>query len=360
MLEEPRDLPGLAIERVAAAHSFQSVREGKSDPMGIKSAQGLTVALSLVVAMVSVLLPVPAIAQTKTQAGTQAGQPANASLQKRIEQLEEQIVDLQVVIGTLESLAKTGGHGSGNSGLGGRGGGGNADSGRLRGVETQINALTAQVERLAGEVAAMQGRPSRVEGFREGSLGPSPLPSAGQGRAPASPSAGGGFGATTVTPSGEEDAIGGLIQQATQEPPAPLPANAPPVGGTDSPQDVYDTAYGHLLQQNYKAAQDGFRDFLRRFPDDKQVPNALYWLGETYYVQQNYADAAEAFDIVTAAYASSNKAPDSQLKRAMSLANLGKRNEACSAFRSLSSRYPNAPDYVKSKADSESQRVGCS
>src|SRR5262245_54871472 len=37
-----------------------------------------------------------------------AAPPGDAGLQRRVEQLEEQLVDLQVVIGTLESLAKGG------------------------------------------------------------------------------------------------------------------------------------------------------------------------------------------------------------------------------------------------------------
>jgi tol-pal system protein YbgF len=300
-----------------------------------------------------------ALAQEKSATGQKSGSGStNASLQRRVQQLEEQIIDLQVVIGTLESLAKTGtaSHGSGNSGLAvRRSGGGSVDSGRLSGVETQINALTAQVNQLARQVQSIQAQGPR----QQGAIGPNST--AGSSTRVA------GFGATTVTPGVGDDAIGGLIEQSegvASKPPGTQTARLPDVAGApasgETPRQYYEAAYGHLLQQDYAAAQAGFREFLRRFPKDALVPNALYWLGETYYVQHNYADAAEAFDIVTAAYAGSNKAPDSQLKRAMSLANLGKRNEACSAFRSLVSRYPNAPDHVKSKADSESQRVGCS
>ncbi len=95
------------------------------------------------------------------------------------------------------------------------------------------------------------------------------------------------------------------------------------------------------------AAQAGFGDFLKRFPNHALVPNALYWLGETYYVQKNYADAAEAFDIVLSAHGNSNKAPDSQLKKAMSLSQQGKNADACSALRQLATKFPNAPSHVK-------------
>ncbi len=89
------------------------------------------------------------------------------------------------------------------------------------------------------------------------------------------------------------------------------------------------------------------------------APNALYWLGESHYVQRNYADAAEAFDLVVSSYSSSNKAADAQLKRGMSLAQLGKKQDACTAFRELPTKFPTAPPLLKSKADGERQRAGC-
>jgi tol-pal system protein YbgF len=132
-----------------------------------------------------------------------------------------------------------------------------------------------------------------------------------------------------------------------------------PGASSANPKQLYETAYGYLLQQDYSAAQAGFADFLKRFPKDSLAPNALYWLGETHYVQRNYADAAEAFDLVTGSFGSSTKAPDAQLKRGMALAQLGKKQDACAAFRELGARFPNAPPHVKSKAESELQRTGC-
>jgi tol-pal system protein YbgF len=132
-----------------------------------------------------------------------------------------------------------------------------------------------------------------------------------------------------------------------------------PGGAGASPKQLYETAYGYLLQQDYGAAQAGFRDFLKTYPQDALAPNALYWLGESHYVQRNYADAAEAFDLVISAYGTSSKAPDAQLKRGMALAQLGKRQDACTALRSVGSKYPSAPAQLKAKADSERQRIGC-
>jgi tol-pal system protein YbgF len=290
----------------------------------------------------------------------------SAQLRDRVNQLEGQIVDLQVVIGTLESLARTGG--AAPAPVRSEAGGGMAgnDRARLDSIETQIRALTAQVEQLAAEV-------------RAGSL---------QRRSdagPAAPSGFGGepqvgrFGSTTVTSdnAGPTDGLGypdpGARAPAPAAPAGPSTYGSeslPAPGGGDqfaavdpgaaaNPKQLYETAYGHLLQQDYGAAQSGFRDFLRTYPQDPLAPNALYWLGESHYVQRNYADAAEAFDIVVQTYASSGKAPDAQLKRGMALAQLGKRQEACTTLRGVTSKFPGAPAQLKAKADGERQRIGC-
>lgn len=305
----------------------------------------------------------------------------SAGLRQRVEQLEGQLVDLQVVIGTLESLARTGGAQSApvrSEQGGGQGGGMSAgDSVRLDSLETQIRALTAQVEQLSNEMRAQGaagGRRSDASGPSGQGFGDdgtqtsrfgstevtsdsgfeqrSPGPGAGSG-----PSAGG----SAFPPVDPQQPAAPSTYGTESLPPPPggeQHAAADPMGG-GSAKEVYENAYGHLLQQDYGAAQAGFRDFLKTYPKDPLAPNALYWLGESHYVQRNFADAAEAFDLVIQAYGTSGKAPDAQLKRGMSLAQLGKRQDACASLRAVSSKYPNAPPLLKSKADTERQRIGC-
>jgi tol-pal system protein YbgF len=337
----------------------------------------------------------------KNAAQTPAGGGDSAGLRQRVEQLEEQLVDLQVVIGTLESLARTGGATSAPARSEASGGVAASDKGRLDSIETQIRALTAQVEQLASDV-------------RNGAQRRSDAAGAGSGFADAGPQTS-RFGSTTVT-SDNADPIGALAEanpgpesspstgaaapssrfgasppgaSSGAAPPTNVPGAAPPTTGSSAappttygsetlppagggqmaavdpastggnPKQLYETAYGHLLQQDYGAAQAGFRDFLKNYPQDPLAPNALYWLGEAHFVQRNYADAAEAFDLVISAYGTSGKAADAQLKRGMSLAQLGKRQDACTSLRAVTSKYPSAPAHLKAKADSERQRIGC-
>lgn len=316
--------------------------------------------------LATLLWPGPLFAQDAADGG-------DSGLRQRVEQLEGQLVDLQVVIGTLELLARTGG-GSGPAPVRSEASGGMAasDSGRLDSMETQIRALTMQVEQLANELrqSQLQRRSDAASppGFGEtqtfgsttvtsaenadpiGALSADPNTRfAPQPQAPVSPST---YGAEALPPPGGSGALpprGGGGQQM---------AAADPMGGAN-PKQLYETAYGYLLQQDYAAAQAGFSDFLRGHAKDPLAPSALYWLGETHYVQRNYADAAEAFDLVVSAYGSSGKAADAQLKHGMSLAHLGKQKEACTSLGGLARKFPNAAPQIKARADSERQRIGC-
>jgi tol-pal system protein YbgF len=306
----------------------------------------------------------------------------DSALKQRVEQLEEQLVDLQVVIGTLESLARGGGGGSASLASSDCGFSGGADGVRLDGMETQLRALAAQIQQLTDQVRALGGQPRRSD------AGPLPgMPATGTAVAgvPGAPDAG-RFGSTTVTAGSGGDTIGGLIESDPAAggvmPPASAAADAPGgdgPAGTDmaalppafgaatapdaadagNAKQLYETAYGYLMQRDYSAAQGAFEDFLTRYPQDSLAGNAQYWLGEAHFVRGEYKAAAGSFLKGYQNYAGNARAADSLLKLAMSLDRLGQKDAACSSFGELSTRFPNAPENVKMRAKSERQRIGC-
>jgi tol-pal system protein YbgF len=328
-------------------------------------------------------------AQPKAKAAPPAANP-DSGLKQRVEQLEEQLVDMQVVVGTLESLARGGG--GGGSAVASGGGGGGADSVRIDGLETQLRALSAQIQQLTDQVRALGGQPRRSDA---GSAPGAPLPGlppptdaadATAGGAPASTPDAGRFGSTTVTAGNSGDAIGGLIETDPQAPSAGSPppttpgapggeggagtdmaalppafgaATAPNGADAGNAKQLYETAYGYLMQRDYGAAQNSFEDFLSRYPQDSLAGNAQYWLGEAHFVRGEYKAAASSFLKGYQNYAGNARAADSLLKLAMSLDRLGQKDAACSSFGELSTRFPNAPENVKMRAKSERQRIGC-
>ncbi len=291
----------------------------------------------------------PATAQTKAKPPTQNDE--TAQLRKRVEQLEEQLIDIQVVLGTLETLAKSGGQAAGPGatvGVAGAAGG----SARLNALETQLRALTSQVQQLS---SGQQQFPA---------TGNSQLPPANGANnggfasnvQPANPPTT-GFGSTTVQPETQPSAG---QQNNFAAPRTTFNSAAPqqvPTGG--DAQAEYETAYGLLLQQDYGAAQKSFSEFLKNHPTSPLAGNAQYWLGETYYVRGKYKFAAGAFLKGYRQHSRSNKAPDSLLKLAMSLDKLGQRAAACSSLGELGQKYPQAAAHVRRRASQERSRLRC-
>lgn len=292
----------------------------------------------------------------------------DAALRQRIEQLEEQLVDMQVVVGTLESLARGAtapAPGAVRQAPGPGAAIGAADAGRLDGIETQIRALAAQLEQVQEQVRALAARPGPLPQAAT-EPGAAPRPGRPQVDAASPQPERTGFGSVTVSPDTPKDEIDRILsapQAPGAGPPGPPVAAAPqpgsPAESDMNPKQLYETAYGYLLQRDYGAAEAAFEDFLRRHPNDPLAGNAQYWLGESLYVRGQYRAAAGAFLKGYQTYGRSAKAPENLLKLAMSLQRLGQKDAACSSYNELATKFPSAPTHVKTTAQTERQRAGC-
>lgn len=90
-------------------------------------------------------------------------------------------------------------------------------------------------------------------------------------------------------------------------------AVVPPTMAGDE-QSLYDRAFTQLSERQYAAAVESFRSLATSFPNGQLADNTQYWLGEAYYVTQEYDHAAAAFQRVLANWPNSRKAPDALLK----------------------------------------------
>ena len=143
---------------------------------------------------------------------------------------------------------------------------------------------------------------------------------------------------------------------------APPPARQGPsvaATGTGDARMDYDAAYAYILQRQYEQAEMGLRQFLQSHPRDRLVPDAVYWLGETYLQRNRPREAAEQFLKVSTEHARAAKAPDAMLKLGISLNALGAREQACATFAELGRKYPEAPGNVRQGVDRELKRARC-
>lgn len=152
------------------------------------------------------------------------------------------------------------------------------------------------------------------------------------------------------------DRMAALPQGAITERPGPSVA-ATSVG---NPRSDFDTAYASFTQKQYDQAEMGFRRFLQSNPRDKLVPEATFWLGETYLQRSRYREAAEQFLNVTAEHPDTAKAPDALLRLGISLNGLGAKDRACAVFVELDRKYPQASAPVRQASEREQKRIKCS
>lgn len=334
-------------------------------------------------------------------------------LRAEVQQLKQQMNYLQNQVP---------GAGAGSSSGGGSSGGGSSGGGtiaaqqevRMQQLTGQMSQLQGQIEQLGIKVDDVSSRLDQMQKdtqFRLGQLEQGGAGAAGAvagaaagspASVPAAPAAGGAVAETAPLPQSADqmNAGGGLpgSEGTTQQLPQPtapgtlgtISQNTPlpeaPAGAAEaaaaaaaqsqsaavanqdpntiqlpgnSPQEQYEYATGLLQRGAYPEAGLAFKAFVAQHPKDPLTGNAQYWLGETYYAQSDYKNAAIAFAEGYQKYPKSSKAPDNLLKLGMSLGQTGRKSDACTAFKQLNSQFPSASAAIKDRTTRAQQRYGC-
>jgi tol-pal system protein YbgF len=194
---------------------------------------------------------------------------------------------------------------------------------------------------------------------------PRTLGAMGSGGSP--PPAGPGPGDGLVGAPGGRDAIDPLDLATVGPPYVQSQSRSSHAGGnyattlppSQTPKDEYDLGYGYMLRKDYALAEDTFRNFLSKYPNDRLAGDATYWFGESLFQRQNFRDAAEAFLNVSTKYESASKAPDALLRLGQSLAALGEKEAACASLGEVLRKFPRASAGVKQGVEREQKRVRC-
>jgi tol-pal system protein YbgF len=126
-----------------------------------------------------------------------------------------------------------------------------------------------------------------------------------------------------------------------------------------NPEEIYQRAYNILSKGDIEAAQIAFKTFIKDYPDHNLTSNAYYWLGQTFYVRQNYNDAAITFVEGYKKFPKGSKAADQLFKLAISLDALKKITDACTTFKKLDQEFPNAPSRISNRAKTYKEKLGC-
>lgn len=195
---------------------------------------------------------------------------------------------------------------------------------RMTQVQTELQALRNQVEQLQNENEQLKQRnreqnidfDTRLERLEGGASAGSVV----AGAAPTGPRVG--------APVRTGPAQAGL---------APRSDTAVASG---SEQAAYATAFDALKRGEYVESARGFQAYLSAYPQGALAPNALYWLGESYYVTQNYPIALQSFQRLISEFPGSPKAPDALLKVGYSQIELNQTGTGQATLDRVISDYP--------------------
>ena len=127
----------------------------------------------------------------------------------------------------------------------------------------------------------------------------------------------------------------------------------------NDPAGLYERAFSFVRDRDYDRAETAFADFLERYPAHDLASNAKYWLGETFYVRGDFEKAARVFAEAYQQYPKGSKGPDNLLKLGMSLAGLGKTQDACVTYIQLRKEYASGSIPVLMRAEQEMEKLGC-
>ena len=237
------------------------------------------------------------VERLEAQAASQNNAQANIETLNRLNALQQELSSLR---GTVEQLQ-------------------NENAQLKQAAREQYIDLDSRLGRLEGGSATASGTPAASTGAGTGASAPSAVPTS-----PAAPTDTAPGSASPTAPRG---VVADVATGATPADPA-------------GERPMYDSAFQALRDGEYAEASRRFQAYLEAYPAGTLAPNAWYWLGESYYVTQNYDVALTAFESLLQAFPDSAKAPDALLKLGYCQFELGRAPQGEATLRDVIARYP--------------------
>ena len=121
----------------------------------------------------------------------------------------------------------------------------------------------------------------------------------------------------------------------------------------------YEFAVDKVLAGHYGEAEQALQAFIAAHGEDPLAGSAQHYLGETYYLEGKYVEAAQAYLTSYQKYPNSPKAPESLLKLGKTLSVLKQKEKACAVLSELETRFPAASNTIRAAVQRERRRAGC-
>ena len=199
-------------------------------------------------------------------------------------------------------------------------------------LKTEVQSLRAQIEELQQQLEQqkqsgrtqyldLDGRLNRLESG-------APAPSAVSAPTVSTPA----VSTPAAPPSAQIPAV--------QDTPPRVYGDAATLGKGVDERSAYNAAFDALKAGRYAESARMFQAFLDVHPSGAYAPNAMYWLGESYYVTQNYALAQEQFQSLIDRYPTHDKTAGALLKVGLCQYGLRQLDAAEATLGKVVARYP--------------------
>ena len=122
--------------------------------------------------------------------------------------------------------------------------------------------------------------------------------------------------------------------------PLPTPVALAGVNPGVSPQRLYDTAYADYTTGQWALSMQGFNAYISTFPRSELADDAQFFIGQNYYADGKFREAAEAFEQVVLSYPAGDVVAEALYKRGLTLERLDEPDVAREAFELVVQNYP--------------------
>ncbi|MDI9248789.1 tol-pal system protein YbgF [Stenotrophomonas sp. RS-48] len=213
-------------------------------------------------------------------------------------------------------------------------------------LRQQVTSLQASIEQLQHDNAQLKqsaqdqyldldSRLNRLEGGNAPVLPPVPANAPQAAPAPAKPAA-----------------------AATSERPPSIHGDPGSLAATGDERTAYNVAFDSLKAGKYDDSAQLFLSFLQLYPNGAYAPNALYWLGESYYATRNFPMAETQFRELLSRYPTHDKAAGGLLKVGLSQYGEGKVDQAQQTLETVVAQYPGSDAARTAQDRLQSIRLG--
>jgi tol-pal system protein YbgF len=120
----------------------------------------------------------------------------------------------------------------------------------------------------------------------------------------------------------------------------PVPAGPGPAIAGQSPARMLDSAKSDYFSGAWSLAVSGFEALIRTFPRTESAGEAQFYIGETYYAQNKWREAIDAYGLVLQNYRTSSTVPDTYFKRGRAYAQTGQLDKAREMWEAVIKLFP--------------------